>query len=117
MIRTHTCGALRGGDAGQRALLQGWVHRRRDHGGLIFIDLRDRYGITQLVFNPATNARAHALAEQLRSEFVITAEGMVNRRPAGTENPHLPTGEIELAVERLEILNTAKTRRSMNRCG
>ncbi len=109
MIRTHTCGALRGADAGQHALLQGWVHRRRDHGGLIFIDLRDRYGLTQLVFNPATSPDAHALAEQLRSEFVITVQGQVNRRPEGTENPHLPTGEIEIAVDRLEILNTAKT--------
>src|SRR5687767_10990785 len=109
MIRTHTCGALRATDAGQRVTLQGWVHRRRDHGGLVFIDLRDRYGLTQLVFNPAHAEEAHKTAEQLRSEFVVTVEGTVGKRPAGTENPHLPTGEIEVVAEQLAVLNTAKT--------
>ncbi|MBI3970490.1 MAG: aspartate--tRNA ligase [Chloroflexi bacterium] len=107
--RTHTCGDLRAGGAGERAILQGWVHRRRDHGGLIFIDLRDRYGLTQLVFNPAISAEAHALASTLRSEYVISIEGTVNLRPAGTENPHLPTGEIEVAVQRAVLLNPSKT--------
>src|ERR671913_246584 len=109
MIRTHTCGALRAADAGQRVTLQGWIHRRRDHGGLIFIDLRDRYGLTQLVFNPSNAAEAHTAAEQLRSEYVVTVEGTVGKRPAGTENPHLPTGEIEVVADRLTVLNTAKT--------
>ncbi len=107
--RTHTCGALRASDAGRHAVLQGWVHRRRDHGGLIFVDLRDRYGLTQIVFNPAVSAEAHRLAETLRVEYVISVEGQVARRPAGTENPHLPTGEVEVVVERLTILNPART--------
>ncbi|HET6317446.1 MAG TPA: aspartate--tRNA ligase, partial [Chloroflexota bacterium] len=109
MIRTHTCGALRAGDGGTRVVLQGWVHRRRDHGGLIFIDLRDRYGLTQLVFNPSLAPQAHEAASALRSEYVVTAEGTVGRRPAGTENPHLPTGEIEVSVDRLTLLNAART--------
>ncbi|MGH2370538.1 MAG: amino acid--tRNA ligase-related protein, partial [Chloroflexota bacterium] len=107
--RTHTCGQLRGTDAGRRAILQGWVHRRRDHGGLIFIDLRDRYGLTQIVFNPAVSAQAHELAATLRSEYVVSAEGDVATRPAGTENPHLPTGEIEVLVDKVALLNPAKT--------
>jgi aspartyl-tRNA synthetase len=109
LIRTHTCGALRGTDAGQRAILQGWVHRRRDHGGLIFIDLRDRFGLTQIVFNPEISGDAHDLAGALRSEYVVTLEGTVNTRPAGTENPHLPTGEIEVVAHTLTILNPSKT--------
>lgn len=109
MIRTNTCGGLRRTDAGQRAILQGWVHRRRDHGGLIFIDLRDRYGLTQVVFNPEQSAEAHAQAGDLRAEFVITIEGEVRLRPEGTENPHLPTGEIEVVAQRLTILNASKT--------
>lgn len=109
MIRTHTCGALRADDDGTRVVLQGWVHRRRDHGGLIFIDLRDRYGLTQLVFNPSLAPQAHEAASALRSEYVVTAEGTVGRRPAGTENPHLPTGEIEVSVGRLTLLNAART--------
>ena len=107
--RTHTCGDLRGTDAGARVVLQGWVHRRRDHGGLIFIDLRDRYGLTQLVFNPAVSADAHEAASTLRAEYVISVEGEVSRRPAGTENPHLPTGEVEVAVQSIALLNPAKT--------
>ena len=109
MIRTHTCGALRAADAGQHVTLQGWVHRRRDHGGLIFIDLRDRYGLTQLVFNPANAPEAHQTAEQLRSEYVVTVAGTVGQRPAGTENPHLPTGEVEVVAETLTVLNASKT--------
>jgi aspartyl-tRNA synthetase len=107
--RTHTAGALRATDAGQRAVLQGWVHRRRDHGGLIFIDLRDRYGTTQVVFNPAANPAAHASAGDLRAEYVVSVAGTVARRPAGTENPNLPTGEIEVVAEGLTVLNPART--------
>ncbi|HEX2034011.1 MAG TPA: aspartate--tRNA ligase [Chloroflexota bacterium] len=107
--RTHTCGALRAADSGQRAVLQGWVHRRRDHGGLRFIDLRDRYGLTQVVFNPELAAAAHELAGTLRGEYVVSVAGTVARRPAGTENPQLPTGEIELQAESLVVLNPAKT--------
>ncbi len=107
--RTHTCGALRATESGERAVLQGWVHRRRDHGGLLFIDLRDRYGMTQVVFNPAAAPEAHALAETLRSEYVLSVAGTVARRPAGTENPSLPTGEIELVAGELVILNAART--------
>ena len=82
--RTHTCGALRAADAGRRAVLQGWVHRRRDHGGLIFIDLRDRYGTTQVVFNPSVDAATHDLAGALRAEYVVSVAGTVSRRPSGT---------------------------------
>src|SRR5882672_365775 len=103
--RTHTCGQLRSADAGQRSLLTGWVHRRRDHGNLIFVDLRDRYGITQVVFNPENSEEGHRRARDLRPEFVVAAEGPVVRRSAENVNPSLPTGEIELVAERLEILN------------
>lgn len=108
-MRTHTCGALHAGDVGQRARLSGWVHRRRDHGGLIFIDLRDRWGLTQVVFNPSAGADLHAQAKELRSEFCINVEGKVQKRPAGTENPKLPTGMIELAAERMALLNPSAT--------
>ncbi|HOO78127.1 MAG TPA: aspartate--tRNA ligase [bacterium] len=103
--RSHTCGELRGGDTGSEVTLSGWVRRRRDHGGVIFVDLADREGITQVVFNPQTAADAHARAEGLRSEYVIAVRGRVGKRPEGTENPDLPTGEIEVAVSGLQILN------------
>ncbi|MCI0547011.1 MAG: OB-fold nucleic acid binding domain-containing protein, partial [Candidatus Rokubacteria bacterium] len=106
--RTHSCGVLRAGDAGQAVTLMGWAFRRRDHGGLIFVDLRDREGLTQLVFNPATDAAAHEVAGRIRAEFVLAAEGTVGRRPPGTVNPHLATGEIEVSVRRLRILNESK---------
>ncbi|MBI2887912.1 MAG: aspartate--tRNA ligase [Chloroflexi bacterium] len=109
MLKTHTCGELDGRHVGRRATLAGWVHRRRDHGGLVFIDLRDREGITQVVFNPERTAAAHALARDLRNEYVIQVQGEVSRRPAGTENPRLPTGEIEVLVDHLTIYNPAKT--------
>jgi aspartyl-tRNA synthetase len=89
--------------------LAGWVHRRRDHGGLIFIDLRDRWGLTQVVFNPDVSAEAHAAAGNLRVEYVIQVKGLVHRRPGGLENLDLATGEIEVAADQLVILNTAKT--------
>ncbi|MDI6869985.1 MAG: aspartate--tRNA ligase [Bacillota bacterium] len=106
--RTHAAGTLRAQDAGNLVRLAGWVHRRRDHGGLIFIDLRDRSGIVQVVFNP-TVPEAFALAEKLRNEYVIGVAGRVERRPPGAENPKLLTGEIEVHAERLELFAEAKT--------
>jgi aspartyl-tRNA synthetase len=107
--RTHTCGALRISDAGAVARLSGWVHRRRDHGQLIFLDLRDRHGITQVVVDRADQPEAHAVASKVRSEFVITVEGDVAPRLAGTENPRLPTGAIELRATAVTILAESKT--------
>jgi aspartyl-tRNA synthetase len=105
MKRTHTCGQLRSSDAGARTVLQGWVHRRRDHGGLIFLDLRDRYGLVQAVVNPERSASAHASAEAVRSEYVVEVHGEVAKRPASGVNPKLATGEVEVLVDRLEVLN------------
>ena len=105
--RTHYCGALRAADADRDVVLAGWVHRRRDLGQLIFIDLRDRAGIVQVVFNKEQNPEAHAKAEELRSEFVVAVEGRVLRRQKS--NPEIATGEIEIAATRLHILNNAKT--------
>jgi aspartyl-tRNA synthetase len=107
--RTAWCEELTASRAGDRARVAGWVHRRRDHGGLIFIDLRDRSGIVQLVFHPDAAPEAHATAHRLRSEDVITAAGEVVERDAQNINPNLPTGEIELAVGELEILADAET--------
>ncbi|MBA3876688.1 MAG: aspartate--tRNA ligase [Anaerolinea sp.] len=107
--RTHTCGALRASDAGSPARLAGWVHRRRDHGQLIFIDLRDRHGLTQVVIDATDAPEAHEIASRARSEFVLTVAGEVVRRLPGTENPRLPTGEIELRASDVTILNEAKT--------
>ncbi|MGI5835747.1 MAG: aspartate--tRNA ligase [Chloroflexota bacterium] len=109
MKRTATCGELRGSDAGTTALLQGWVHRHRDHGGIIFIDLRDRYGLTQVVVNPQISPAAHAVAAECRSEFVIEIVGTVSLRPPGTENKNLPTGEIEVVAESVTVLNPSLT--------
>jgi aspartyl-tRNA synthetase len=107
--RSHSCGELRVSDAGRSARLSGWVHRRRDHGQLIFLDLRDRHGITQVVIDETEAPEAHAVASKVRSEFVITAEGEVAVRLPGKENPELPTGEIELRASSVTILNEAKT--------
>jgi len=107
--RTHNCGVLRAGDVGKSVRLCGWVHRRRDHGGLIFFDLRDRWGLTQVVFNPAEGHDLHARAKELRSEFCISVEGAVQKRPAGTENPKLPTGEVEVSVAQMDLLNASAT--------
>ena len=104
-----TCGTLRAGNAGQEVTLKGWVNRRRDLGGLIFIDLRDRFGITQIVFNPQIAPEAHEIASSLRNEYVIEVSGVVRIRPEGTANPKMATGEIELEAQRIEILNDAKT--------
>jgi len=109
LYRTHTCGSLGKENIGATVSLAGWVNRRRDHGGLVFIDLRDKEGIVQAVFNPEISPAALKIAEQLRSEYVLTLTGEVAKRPAGTENPKLPTGEIEVIVKEAEILNTANT--------
>jgi aspartyl-tRNA synthetase len=109
MKRTHNCGALRASDIGKEVTLAGWVQTRRDHGGIIFIDLRDREGVTQVAFSVDSSAEAHKLAEDVRSEYVLSARGRVFARPEGTVNPNLPTGEVEVYIEGLEVLNTSKT--------
>ena len=109
MKRTHHCGELRADHVGQKASLMGWVHARRDLGGIVFIELRDREGNTQVVFDPQHNKVSWELAQSLRSEFVVAVEGHVRKRPAGTENLKLPTGEVELLVHQLEILNPSET--------
>lgn len=109
MLRTHTCGELKKDDAGIIVELSGWVHRRRDHGGVIFIDLRDRYGLTQIKFDPIINKKTHKEADCLRSEWVIKVRGKVLLRPDEMKNPKLKTGEIEIGAENLEILSQAKT--------
>jgi aspartyl-tRNA synthetase len=105
--RTHTCGDLRPSDAGQEVVLAGWAYRRRDHGTIIFIDLRDRYGVTQVVITPDT-PEAHEAAQKVRSEFVLAVRGTVRRRPAGMENPSLSTGAIEVVASELVVENPAK---------
>jgi aspartyl-tRNA synthetase len=100
-----TCGSLRAGNAGEEVVLRGWVNRRRDLGGLIFIDLRDRYGLTQIVFNPEITPEAHAVASDVRNEYVLQATGIVRERPDGTKNPRLETGDIEVEVRDLKVLN------------
>ncbi|NTU42016.1 MAG: Asp-tRNA(Asn)/Glu-tRNA(Gln) amidotransferase GatCAB subunit C, partial [Nitrospirales bacterium] len=107
MFRDKGCGEVRESEIGSRISLAGWVFRRRDHGGLIFVDLRDRTGISQVVFSPDVSAAAHALAHDLRGEFVIAVSGEVRRRPEGTVNPNLPTGAVELYAESLQLLNEA----------
>lgn len=109
MLRTHTCGELTEKNINQSVTLCGWVDTRRDHGNLIFIDLRDRWGKTQLVFNPETRRNIHSSAEKLRAEFVLQVNGTVQRRPKGTENPKIATGQIEIKVENLQILNPSDT--------
>ena len=107
--RTHDCGAIRLEHEGQRVLLMGWVHRRRDLGGVIFIHLRDREGTSQLVFRGESFPEPHARAEDLRSEYVIGATGIVEKRSADTINPSLPTGEVEVVVDKIWIFNESKT--------
>src|SRR3989338_106292 len=108
MLRTHTCGELRKEQQGQAITLCGWVAARRDHGKLIFIDMRDRYGLTQVVFIPSVSKDAHSVASGLGPEFVVRLTGKVGPRPKGSDNPKLPTGEIEVAATELQILNRSE---------
>ena len=109
MLKTRDCGGLRAADAGSHVTLAGWVHRRRDHGGLIFIDLRDRSGLAQVVFNPETAPEAHRTAEHLRNEWVVSLSGQVSLRPEGTINSRLPTGGIEVIAAEAQVLSPSKT--------
>ncbi|MCH8185895.1 MAG: aspartate--tRNA ligase [Chloroflexi bacterium] len=109
MLKSIACGDVRASNIGQTVTLAGWVHRRRDHGNLVFIDLRDSGGIVQVVFNPETAPDAHAAAEDVRNEWVIQVTGEVTKRPPGTENPNLPTGDIEVAAAGAVVLNPSKT--------
>ncbi|OGU56872.1 MAG: aspartate--tRNA ligase [Ignavibacteria bacterium RBG_13_36_8] len=107
--RTHTCGELREVNVGEKVVLNGWVDSRRDLGQLIFINIRDRYGVTQVVFEPTQNESVHNTAKKIRSEFVISIEGKVRKRPQGMENVEMPTGKIDVIVDNLVILNEAQT--------
>ena len=116
MLRTISCGDVRQDHLGDSVVLAGWVHRWRDHGGLVFIDLRDREGVVQVVFNPELAPEAHAIAERLRSEWVVQVTGTVGARPVGTENPSLSTGKVEVTVEGTSdflIIIMAETRRKV----
>ena len=109
MLRTHTCGELRVDQVGQKVTLCGWVDSYRDHRGVLFVDLRDRYGKTQVVFGPQSGAAAQELARTLRGEYVIRVDGHVEGRPEGATNPKLVTGQIEVWATRLEVLNKSLT--------
>src|SRR5215831_7515903 len=107
--RTHTCGELRAEHAGQRVLLMGWAHKRRDHGGVIFVDMRDRAGHTQVTFHEDVDPAVHKRAEEVRSEYVIAVEGKVSPRGPAAVNPKMPTGEIEIVVSKAWLLNESRT--------
>ncbi|MBN2115388.1 MAG: aspartate--tRNA ligase [Anaerolineales bacterium] len=109
MHKTHTCGELRATHANQQVTLAGWVHRRRDHGGVIFLDLRDRYGIAQVTINPNLSKETLDTVTNVRMEWVLQVTGTVQKRPAGMENPKMPTGEVEVIANSIEVLNPAKT--------
>ncbi len=109
MLKSANCGDLRAGDVDTQQTLAGWVGRRRDHGGIIFVDLRDRSGVVQVVFNPDVSPRAYKIAEQLRPEWVVQVKGVVQQRPAGSENPLMGTGDVEVAAESVEVLNSSLT--------
>lgn len=109
MLKDHYCGLLRKEHVGKEVKLAGWVHRRRHHGGVIFIDLRDREGIVQVIFNPAESLEAYRVADEARSEYVLWVKGVVRERPPGMENPNLPTGEVEVVAQEAKILNPSKT--------
>jgi aspartyl-tRNA synthetase len=109
MYKTHSCGELRAANAGQKVTIAGWVHRRRDHGGVIFLDLRDRYGIVQVTVNPNASRETLEHVANVRMEWVLQITGTVQKRPAGMENPKMATGEIEIIAESVEVLNQAKT--------
>jgi aspartyl-tRNA synthetase len=109
MYKTHTCGELRASHVGRAVTLAGWVHRRRDHGGVIFFDLRDRYGLVQITINPNLSKEALEVISNIRFEWVLQVTGTVAKRPAGMENPKMETGEIEVVVSEINVLNPAKT--------
>ena len=109
LCRTHSCNDLGKGNVGEEVVLMGWVLRRRDHGGVIFIDLRDRHGLTQIVFNPEIHKEVHVKAHQLRSEWVLAVRGKVELRPGDMANPKLATGAIEVLVTELRLLNSSET--------
>ncbi|GAH37241.1 unnamed protein product, partial [marine sediment metagenome] len=109
MLKSHSCGELRKKHAGTKVTLAGWVDRRRDHGGLIFIDLRDREGVVQVIFNPEVSDIDHKTADEMRSEYVVRVSGEVSLRPPGTVNPKLATGDVEVIALKAEILNPSKT--------
>ncbi len=108
MLKTHHCGTLSKANVGETVILNGWVQRRRDLGGVLFIDLRDRSGIVQIVFNPAFSGDALAVADRVRNEYVLAVRGKVVERDAETVNPNIPTGEIEVQITEIEIMNAAK---------
>ena len=109
MSKSHACGDLRETHVGQEVTLAGWVHRRRDHGGLIFLDLRDRFGLVQVVADPDNSPQAHADLDPVRSEWVVQVVGRVRLRPEGMENTDLVTGMVEVVAESVKVLNAAKT--------
>jgi len=109
MYKSHTCGDLRSAHAGQKVTLAGWVHRRRDHGGVVFVDLRDRFGLVQIVFNPDLSDETLDLVANIRSEWVIQVTGTVQKRPEGMVNPKMPSGEIEVIASDIKVLNPAKS--------
>src|SRR5512137_2342716 len=108
MYKTHNCGELRSSHTGQTVTLAGWVHRRRDHGGVVFIDLRDRFGLTQVVINPDLPKQVLDLVSIVRSEWVLQVIGTVRDRPEGMQNPRMPTGEIEVIASDVIVLNSSK---------
>ncbi|HLE01923.1 MAG TPA: aspartate--tRNA ligase, partial [Dehalococcoidia bacterium] len=108
MLKSHSCGELSSRHIGQEVTLAGWVHRRRDHGGLIFLDLRDREGLVQVVVNPQVSPHGCEEAREVRGEYVLQVKGRVERRPPGTENPRLPSGEVEVIAREVKVLNTSK---------
>jgi aspartyl-tRNA synthetase len=107
--RSLYCGVPRLADEGRDVTVMGWVHTRRDHGGVIFVDLRDRTGVLQIVFNPEGNPATFAFAQELRNEFVIAVRGRVARRPAETQNPNLATGDVEVVAEEAKLLSPARS--------
>ena len=106
--RTFFCGETKLEDVGKEVILNGWLHRRRDLGGIIFIELWDKTGVTQLIFNPGLNAEAHERASSLRSEYVLAVKGKLRKRPEGTENPELKTGLVEIIVDDFLVLSSSK---------
>jgi aspartyl-tRNA synthetase len=109
MIRTHNCGELNAKDTDKEVTLSGWVASRRDHGEIIFMDLRDKHGVTQIVFDPEKNREVHKQAHELKNEFCVKVKGKVSPRPEGTVNPKIPTGEIEVEIDQIEVLSESAT--------